>query len=165
MTRKYLSHAIGILVMFHGYRMTQTLLEWQTLAERYSWFCFAWLSMAPPCLDMRGRAREGIEADGRVRHFSGFQRCNLSGGVALIVWFTTNGMCVKNNTIMYVARTSKNRMISSGDLYCCLLSRCEALRTCRSGFPIATKWCYDQDVTVVRNAALTQRTCDRCGSL
>ena len=25
--------------------------------------------------------------------------CNLSGGVALIVWFTTNGMCVKNNTI------------------------------------------------------------------
>ena len=25
--------------------------------------------------------------------------CNLSGGVALIVWFTMNGMCVKNNTI------------------------------------------------------------------
>ena len=25
--------------------------------------------------------------------------CNLSGGVALIVWFTTNRMCVKNNTI------------------------------------------------------------------
>jgi len=25
--------------------------------------------------------------------------CNLSGGFALIVWFTTNGMCVKNNTI------------------------------------------------------------------
>jgi len=24
------------------------------------------------------------------------------------------------------------------DLYCCLLPRCEALRTCRSGFPIAT---------------------------
>jgi len=37
--------------------------------------------------------------------------CNLSGGVALIVWFTTNGMCVKNNTIMYVARTSNNRVI------------------------------------------------------
>jgi len=32
--------------------------------------------------------------------------CNLSGGVALIVWFTTNGMCVKNNIIMYVARAS-----------------------------------------------------------
>ena len=28
-----------------------------------------------------------------------FQCCNLSGGVALIVRFTTNGMCVKNNTI------------------------------------------------------------------
>ena len=23
--------------------------------------------------------------------------CNLSSGVALIVWFTTNGMCAKNN--------------------------------------------------------------------
>jgi len=39
---------------------------------------------------------------------------------------------------MYVARTSNSRVISSGDLYCCLLSRCEALRTCHSGFPIAT---------------------------
>ena len=38
---------------------------------------------------------------------------------------------------MYVARTSNNRVISSGDLYCCLLPRREALRTCRSGFPIA----------------------------
>ena len=37
--------------------------------------------------------------------------CNLSGGVALIVWFTTNGMCVKNNTIMYLAWTSNNRVI------------------------------------------------------
>jgi len=30
-------------------------------------------------------------------------------------------------------------VISSGDLYCCLLPQCEALRICRSGFPIATK--------------------------
>jgi len=29
-------------------------------------------------------------------------------------------------------------VISSGDLYCCLLPWCEALRICRSGFPIAT---------------------------
>jgi len=35
--------------------------------------------------------------------------CNLSGGVALIVWFTTNGMCVKNNTIIYVARASNRK--------------------------------------------------------
>ena len=35
------------------------------------------------------------------------------------------------------------------ELYCCLLPQCEALRTCRSGFPIATKWCCDQDVKVV----------------
>jgi len=39
---------------------------------------------------------------------------------------------------IYVARTSNNRVISSGDPYCCLLPQCEALRICRSGFPIAT---------------------------
>jgi len=41
--------------------------------------------------------------------------CNLSIGVALNVWFTTNS----------------------------------AQRTCHLGFPIATKWCCDQDVKVV----------------
>jgi len=41
-----------------------------------------------------------------------------------------------------VARTSNNRVISSGDLYYCLLPQCEALRTCRSGFPIATESNY-----------------------
>jgi len=34
--------------------------------------------------------------------------------------------------------TVTTRMILLGDLYCCLLPRCEALRTCHSGFPIAT---------------------------
>jgi len=38
--------------------------------------------------------------------------CILAGGVALIVWFTLNRMCVKNNTIMYVSRTSNNSVIS-----------------------------------------------------
>jgi len=38
---------------------------------------------------------------------------------------------------VYVARTSNNRVIAAHDLYCCLLPQCEALRTCRSGFPIA----------------------------
>ena len=38
----------------------------------------------------------------------------------------------------YVARTSNNKVIMACDLYCCLLPQCEALRTCRSGFPIAT---------------------------
>jgi len=33
---------------------------------------------------------------------------------------------------IYVAWTSNNRVNSLGDLYCCLLPRCEALRTCRS---------------------------------
>jgi len=61
-----------------------------------------------------------------------FLCCNLSRGVALIVWFTTNGMCVKNNTIICVARASNNKRDCEHDLCCCLLPRCEALRTVRS---------------------------------
>ena len=76
--------------------------------------------------------------------------CNLSGGVALIVWFTTNGMSVKNNTIIYVARASNSKRDCEHDLYCCMLPRCEALRTCRSGFAIATvatAVCFTQSKT------------------
>ena len=73
-------------------------------------------------------------------------------------------MCVKTNTIIYVARARNSKRDCEHDLYCCLLPWCEALRTCRSGFPIATKWCCDQDVEVVPSSAFTQRTCDRCGS-
>ena len=62
--------------------------------------------------------------------------CNLSVEVALNVRFTTKWMCAKNNTyiLVYVARTSNSRVISSGDLYYCLLPQCETLCTCRSGF-------------------------------
>jgi len=63
---------------------------------------------------------------------TGWCCCNLSGGVALNVWFTTNGKCVKNNTDIYVAWTSNKRVIAARDLYCCLLPQCEALRTCCS---------------------------------
>jgi len=54
-----------------------------------------------------------------------------------------NEMCAKNN-----------REIAVHDLYCCLLPQCKALCTCRSGFPIAIKWCCDQDVKVVPGATL-----------
>jgi len=60
--------------------------------------------------------------------------CNLSAGVALNMWFTTNRMCVKNNTHVYVTRTSNNRVIMACDLYCCLLPQCEVLRTCHSDY-------------------------------
>jgi len=40
---------------------------------------------------------------------------------------------------IYVVRTSNNRVIVAGDLYCCLLPQFEALRTCRSGFPNRNK--------------------------
>jgi len=61
--------------------------------------------------------------------------------------FITNGMCAKNNTHMYMARTSTNRVISSSDLYCCLLPQCEAL---------CAKWCCDQIVKVVPGGTITK---------
>jgi len=39
--------------------------------------------------------------------------CNLSVGVALNARFAMNGVCVKSNANIYVARTSNNRVISS----------------------------------------------------
>jgi len=93
--------------------------------------------------------------------------CNLSGDVALIVWFTTNGMCVNNNTIIYVARASNNKRDCEHDLYCCLLPRCEALRTCRSGFPIATvenvsdKWLRSEVQSAQTNESSTNVVVDR----
>jgi len=43
--------------------------------------------------------------------------CNLSAGVALNVEFTTNGMFAKNNTHVYAARTSNNRVIVAWNLH------------------------------------------------
>ena len=56
--------------------------------------------------------------------------CNLSASVLLNVQLTTNGMCVKTNTHIYVTRRSRNTMSTTCDLYCCLLPQCEALCTC-----------------------------------
>ena len=42
--------------------------------------------------------------------------CNLSVSIVLNVQFTTNGMCVKNHTHVYVVRTSWNRMSTMWDL-------------------------------------------------
>jgi len=46
-------------------------------------------------------------------------------------------MCTKNKNIYAWREQAIIREIVTHDL-CCLLPRCEALRTCCSGFPIAT---------------------------
>ena len=74
-------------------------------------------------------------------------------------------MCAKNKNIYAWREQAIIREIAMHDLYCCLLPWCEALRTCCSGFPIASKWCCDQDVKVVPSSAFTQKMHDRCGSL
>ena len=90
--------------------------------------------------------------------------CNHSVSVVLNVGFATNRMYVKNNTHIYLSQTSRNRMSTTWDLYCCLLPQCEALHPCHLGFPITTKWCFDHDVKVVPGATFTKRMCDRCSS-
>jgi len=40
---------------------------------------------------------------------------------------------------IYVAWTSNNRVISSGELHCCLLPQCAVLRTCRSNIHSSRK--------------------------
>jgi len=44
----------------------------------------------------------------------------------------------EEQTHIYMIRTSNNRVISLGDLYCCLLPQYEAFHTCCSSFPITT---------------------------
>ena len=88
---------------------------------------------------------------------------SLSVSIVLNVRFTTNGLFMMNNT--HAVRTSRNRMITTYDIHCCLVQQWEALCTCYSAFPITTKWCFDQDVKVVPGATFTKRTCSRCGSL
>ena len=85
--------------------------------------------------------------------------------VLLQVRFTTNGICAKNNTHIYVVQTSNNRVIAPHDLYCCLLPQCEALRTCCSDFSIAWKWCCRQDLKVGPSPDFMKRTCGQCSSL
>jgi len=53
--------------------------------------------------DVEGRARCSFHKE-NVRSVRFVEKrngccCNLSSGVALNVWFTTNGMCMKNNNI------------------------------------------------------------------
>jgi len=84
--------------------------------------------------------------------------CKLSVGIALKVRFTTKGMYAKTNTQIYVTRTSNNRVISSGYLYCCLLPQCEALHICCSSFPIATQEMYETYFLVFRIPQYTKIT-------
>ena len=109
---------------------------WQTRQRFRKCSCIAWRS----------------EYSGCSFNWQAVPCCNLSVDVALNVRFTTNGMCAKNNNVIYLARTSNNRVIMACDLYCCLLPQCEALRTCRSGFPIATPWysSFDNAVHIAR---------------
>jgi len=69
-------------------------------------------------------------------------------------------MCAKNNTHIYVARTSNNRVITVHDLDCCFLLRCEALRIFGSSFPIATTSSEVKSATRKLREECRDRDCD-----
>ena len=83
--------------------------------------------------------------------------CNLSGGVTSNVWFTTNGMCVKNNNIFMwrkQAITEWPQPVNS------IVACCHGAKLCAHAtraYPIATKWCCDQDMELVPSSAFTQK--------
>jgi len=89
--------------------------------------------------------------------------CSLSVNILLNVRFTTNGMCVMNNS--RVARTSRNKISTTWDLYCSLVPQCEDLCTCYSAFPVTTKWCFNPHVKMVPGTTFTKQTCNRYGLL
>ena len=68
--------------------------------------------------------------------------CNNSAGVAVKCVVHHERDVREEQHHIYVARTSNNRVISSGGLYCCLLPQREALRIFCSGFPIAISATY-----------------------
>jgi len=71
--------------------------------------------------------------------------CNLSVGMAMNrAFIAMNRMRTKNSTHIYMSWTSNNGLIAVHDLYCCLMTQCEALHTCCSGFPITTQWYCSQ---------------------
>ena len=55
---------------------------------------------------------------------------------------------------IYLARTNNNIVITVHELYCCLLAKCEALRTCRSGFS-------DRNTRLVRMKGSMQKKCSQ----
>ena len=70
-------------------------------------------------LDIRSRTKKSdFDSTQKTPAPTAQPGCNLSVGVALNVRFTTNGMCVKNNTQIYVARTSNNRVIAAWNYLC-----------------------------------------------
>jgi len=77
-------------------------------------------------------------------------------------------MCAKNKNMYAWSGQAIIREIATHDLYCCLVPQCEALRICRSGFPIATltakpvleisggqsPCCYDGGVNLPHSTAM-----------
>ena len=66
------------------------------------------------------------------------------------------GCAWRTTPYIHVARTNNNRVIMACELCCCLLPQCEALRICRSGFPIATlrkpqdsRPCYNRTAALI----------------
>ena len=74
------------------------------------------------------------------------------------------GCAWRTTPYIYVARTSNNRVIMACELYWCLLPQCEALRACRSGFPIASTQKRYSMARCCKNLKVSYRYLQECKS-
>jgi len=92
------------------------------------------------------------------------QLSNHSVSVVFNARFATNGMYVKNNTDIYVSQTSKNRMSTTWDLYCCLLP-VWSFAYFPPGLSNHNKVVLWPGCEGAARCNLHKRMCDRCSSL
>ena len=91
--------------------------------------------------------------------------CNLSGGVALIVWFTTNGMCAKNKNIDAWREEAFNKRDCNAWSLLLLAATVRSFAHMSLGISHRNKMVLWPGCGGRAEFSLTQRTCDRCGSL
>ena len=76
-----------------------------------------------------------------MKYLNKFVNSSVATSPVVLRWLcdSPRTVCMWRTTpYIYVAQTSNNRVIMACELYCWLLPQCEALRMCRSGFPITT---------------------------
>jgi len=82
--------------------------------------------------------------------------CSLLVSVGVNMRFTTKGMCVKNNA--HVSWTSRNKMSTTWDVYCCLLPVWSFVH-------LLLGLSNHNKVVLWPGTTFTKRTCNGCGSL
>ena len=166
----YSFHHISLRRLNLNSRSLSKMFSTLRLSEMLVFLNYLNIHFFKPFLQISHNLRINNMSGGKTLSQNCFKCCNLSVGVALIVWFTTNGMCVKNNTIICVARASNSK--KDCGVVALLILTCERLNVTtsvrkerlrawsllllaasvrsfarsRSGFPIATQAMWSRNI-------------------